>query len=276
MTAWGSPTMYVASAAGSPLFQHLDAEHCPALLLSYYYLWGARGGTTRGYVPEGGWFEDRAHTTYRCWCMDSGAFSAWALGVTISFEEYLRCCQEQLAVDPTLTEVFALDDIKSWRNTTRNTERMWAAGVPAIPVYHIGEPEDVLVGYARDYPKIAIGGMARVRGRVKQAFVEQCFSRVWPCAVHGLAATSEDVVMAVPWHSVDASSCETGPRKYGRWKAYGGVGGQGGALSVRRYYDLRPEVRWYLDLEAKMRWKWRREMREVGDRLRAAGWRGYV
>lgn len=263
-----APTVYMANYAGSPSLRHLDQEYCPALLFSFAYLYGWP-------QPDRsiGWPVERRATHYRKWCMDSGAFSAWSMGLTINLDDYIACCRAQLAVDQTLTEVFALDDIKSWRTSLRNTERMWAAGVPAMPVYHIGEPDDVLRGYARDYPKIAIGGMARIKGRVKRQFVEQCFSRIWPCAVHGLAVGSREVAMAAPWHSIDASSCDVGPRKYGQWKAFDGAISGRRKLSARGFYDLRVEVKWYLDLEKEMRHVWRREMAEIQPRLAAAGWR---
>lgn len=105
----------------------------------------------------------------------------------------------------------------------------------------------MLVGLARNYPKIAVGGMARLRGRRKRWFAEQCFARVWPKAVHGLA---------VPWHSTDASNWELNAAKFGRWKAFGGrnIGIRGGAR------DLRSEVAWYRQLEQLARHRWRREM----------------
>jgi hypothetical protein len=270
-----APTCYIASYSSSPMYQHLDEQHCPALLISFFYLWGIDGFRRRpvqdAWVPT---YRDK--TRYRHWILDSGAYSAWSTGATLTLDDYIAVAKDLWDSDPTLHEVFALDVITDWRQSRDNTERMWAAGIPAIPVYHIGEPEDVLTGYARDYPKIAIGGMTGLRGATKRAYVEQCFARVWPCPVHGLGLTRRDLLLAVPWHSVDASSCELGPRKFGQWRAYAGAGQGAAKLPVRGFYDLRPEVRFYLELENEMRWKWQREMVEVEARLTAAGWRGYV
>jgi hypothetical protein len=269
-----APTVYVATTGESAMLQYLDAAHRPALLISMYYLWGISGYVKRpvetAWVPT---FRDR--TCYRHWCLDSGAYSvAWA-GATIDLADYIAVATELWQADPTLHELFALDVFTSWRQGKANTERMWRAGLPAIPVYHVGDPVDLLVGYARDYPKIAIGGMAHLKGQTKRQFVEQCFQRVWPCAVHGLALSRTDLCMAAPWHSVDASSAEVGPRKFGMWRSYAGSAPGAAKLSVRSYYDIRPEIAWYQDLEAKMQWKWRAEMAEVERRLTAAGWRGY-
>lgn len=260
--AYLPPTIYLSTNGNASYLLHLeDLSLPPAFLISYVMLES--------------WPKRRATTPYRYWMMDSGAFSVLYSGRTVTLEEYIRCCQEKLAEDKTLVECIALDVIRDWRQSLRNTELMWAAGVPAIPVYHIGEPEDVLIGYARDYPKIAIGGLGWLRGSaVRKQYAEQCFARVWPCAVHGLALTGEEILQCVPWHSVDASSWVAGPR-YGTWRVYAGGRNQWGRLSARKQYDLRPEVEVYLRMEEKLRFQWSKEMAEVDTRLRAANWRGY-
>jgi hypothetical protein len=145
---------------------------------------------------------------------------------------------------------------------------MWAAGVPAIPVYHVGEPEDVLRGYARDFPKVGLGMPVWYRPAERRRFAEQCFARVWPRAIHGFAVGTRDLVLAVPWHSVDCTSWEVGPGAFGRWRAFGGR-----ALRIRGgSQDLRVELAWYRDLERLARHRWRRDMATVETQLRAANW----
>jgi hypothetical protein len=189
---------------------------------------------------------------YRDWVMDSGAFSAHNSGKEIRLQDYIDKCKQMVAEDPTLTEVFALDVIGDWRATMKNTEEMWRQGVEAIPCFHAGSPEDVLRGMARDYPKIALGGVALARGGFKMRFAEQCFARVWPAKIHGFGYGSEDAVMKLPFHSVDATNWELGPCKFGNWRAYGD-------LSVRgSKQNLRAEVDWYLSLERRARARWAR------------------
>jgi hypothetical protein len=213
----------------------------PALLVSFVYL--------------DAFLKHRARYAYRDWVLDSGAFSAHQQGTTIPLDRYIATCQQLLATDPTLTEVFALDVIGDWRASVRNTETMWAAGVPAIPCFHVGTPEDVLRGLARDYPKVALGGA--VGYRAKDAWAAQCFARVWPARLHGFGFGSETSVLALPWHSVDATNWEIGPCKFGRWQSFG-------QMSVRgSKQDLRAEVAWYLALEARARVRWRREMAQL-------------
>lgn len=215
----------------------------PALLVSFFYLEQ--------------FIKNRHRYHYRDWVIDSGAFSAHNSGATIILQEYINCCKQLMVEDPTLTEVYALDVIGDWRGSLKNTEEMWRQGVPAIPCYHFREPWDVLVGMAKDYPKIALGGVAAARGKI--AWAQQCFARVWPKKIHGFAFGSERAIMTLPFHSVDATNWELGPCKFGHWKAFGGQ-----RVSVRgSQQNLRAEVEWYLELEQKARVKWKKEMAQL-------------
>lgn len=221
-------------------------EHDPSVLVSFVFL------------PE--FLKFREHYRIREWVMDSGAYSAWTKGVSIELEEYADVCLELLGTDPMLTEVFALDVIGDWRASLKNCERLWAKGVPAIPTYHVGEPEDVLLGIARDYPKIALGGAVGYKAKLEWA--RQCFARVWPKAIHGLGFGMERSVLSLPWHSVDATNWELGPCGFGQWKTFGYLD-----LRGRSDKNLRAEVDYYLDLERKMRERWQRDMRKVSKEL---------
>jgi hypothetical protein len=219
----------------------IDRKDAPAVLVGFPYL--------RGFLKV------RPSLRIRSWCLDSGAFSAWNSGTSIDLDAYIAVCKDLLATDPLLVEVIALDVIGDWRASLRNAEKMWQAGIPAIPAYHIGEPDDVLVGLARDYPKIGIGGMARLKGDRKRRFAEQCFARVWPKPVHGFGVGTRESLLAVPWHSVDATNWEVGPGKFGRWKALGGTN-----LGIRGSdHDLRVEVAHYLEVERLARHRWRHQ-----------------
>lgn len=232
-----TPTVRLAHAVNG---QGDPALQAPALLISYFYL-----------EP---FLKNQHRYCYRDWVMDSGAFSAHASGKPIDLSAYIEKCKELLKTDPTLTEIFALDVIGDWRASAKNTERMWSEGIPAIPCFHINEPEDVLKCLARDYPKIALGGVAMAKGGVKLKFAEQCFARVWPKKMHGFGFGTENHIMALPWHSVDATNWEIGPCKFGRWQRYGNMSVKGSNQ------NLRSEVEWYLSLERRARQKWRKEM----------------
>ena len=222
----------------------MDDRYKPALLVSYVYLKT---------------FLEKQHKyQYRDWVLDSGAFSAHNSGTEIKLQDYIDCCKRLIDSDNTLTEVYSLDVIGDWKASLKNTEEMWRQGVSAIPCYHINEPWDVLKGMAKDYPKIALGGVALCRGGLKDKFAEQCFARVWPKRIHGFGYGSASSIMALPWDSVDATNWELGPCKFGQWRSFG-------KMSVRgSKQNLKSEVEYYLKLERKARNRFGRYLAELG------------
>jgi len=215
----------------------------PSLLVSYVYL--------------DMFLKQRHRYNFRDWVMDSGAFSAFNSGTEIKLQDYIDVCKKLKATDPKLTHVFSLDVIGDWRGTLKNTEEMWRQGVEAIPTFHFGTPEKELYSLARDYPRIALGGISGKHGKEWYRFVGQCFARVWPKWIHGFGVGGEKEVFFVPWSSVDATNWELGPCKFGRWKTFGGLSVRGGK------HNLRVEVEWWLDFERRAQYRWRREMETV-------------
>lgn len=221
-------------------------QEAPALLVSFVYL-----------KP---FLKNRERYFYRDWVLDSGAFSAHASGKEIDLQEFTDVALDLLENDPTLTEVFALDVIGDWEASIRNCEEMVRQGVPAIPTYHVGSPEEALLHIAKTYPKIALGGA--VGYRQKDQWAEQCFARTWPKRIHGFGFGGEKSIMSLPWHSVDATNWESGPCMFGRWASFGGK-----SLRIRgSKQNLRPEVEWYLRLEKRARQKWAKQMEEIEER----------
>lgn len=237
----------------------LPDSSLPALLVSFVYL------------PQ--FLANRHKYRYRDWVLDSGAFSAHNSGTDVNLDEYITTCRELLASDPTLTEVFALDDIGDWHVSLRNCEKMWAAGVPAVPTFHYGEPWDVLLGIARDYPKIALGGMVGQAVKPRDAWVAQCFSRVWPKRIHGFGLAGEATVLGFPFSSTDATNWEIGPCKYASWQSFRGAKRRddGRVVGAKKFsvrgskQNLRVEVEWYLDLERRARARWKKEMAKLDE-----------
>lgn len=253
--AFGDPTVrlaHVPGAQGDVVLlgekgrERLPDGSRPALLVSFFYL--------RNFLLK------RSRWAIRDWAMDSGAFSAANAGAKIDLVEFTETAVRLLREDPLLTEVFSLDVIGGdWRESERNTEYMWSKGVPAIPAWHQGEPWDVLEGMAREYPKIALGGLVGMRAKAKRELVQECFRRVWAAAgpkrIHGFGLISEETLLSVPFHSVDATNWEIGPCAFGAWKSAGGQ-----QLRIRgSRQPLRAEVEWYLALERRCRERWRRE-----------------
>ena len=244
----GCPAEY--NLMGTKGVARLPEELAPSLLLSYHYYKGC-SEIIREYV-------------HRDWVLDSGAFSAKNSGVEIDLDAYIDFCKEVLAGPDPPAEIFALDVIGDAEGTKRNTEKMWEAGVEAIPAYHIGEPEQYLLDYAATYPKIALGGVARLNSHLKHNWSRECFARVWPKRIHGFGFGVERSILGLPFHSTDSTSWELNPCAFGRWKSYTGASTSTAKLNVRgSAHNLRGEVEWYLKLERRARAKWRVQMEEL-------------
>lgn len=233
----------------------------PSILISYHYIltsWTSRGDCS----ASGSWDTlDMGRFALRDWFLDSGAFSAWTMGKSIDLGRYRDFAKLALAQDPKLLSVFSLDVIGDWRATLRNTERLWSDGLPVIPTYHVGAPQDVLLEMARTYPKIALGGAVGMRG--KHDWAKQCFARVWPKPIHGLGFGSVETITGLPWHSVDATSWSASPVRYGTWRTPS-PSGKRIKLRVRgSNHDLRTQVEFYLKIEKRMNAKWRRELESL-------------
>lgn len=239
------PIVYLVEIGAHPkTWSTPKPKGLPALLISYFYVQNFYKNRVKG-----------SGYNYRCWSLDSGGFTADSQGVKIDLQQYIEFCQEAMATEPKLIEIFVLDVITDWRASRRNTEKMWEAGVPAIPVYHAGEPWDVLLGYAKDYPKISLGGMVPLQSpKRKLAFAHQVFARVWPKPIHALGIGASQVLHYVPFHTSDMSTWSQALR-FGMWNAF-----EGANLRARGDLDLTAEINHFLTLERELQGRWTNEM----------------
>jgi hypothetical protein len=215
----------------------LTQEQAPAILVSYVY------------VDE--FLKKKSRYVYRDWMLDSGAYSAWNSGKQIDLSEYIDFCKKLKKSDQTLSEIIALDVIGSDRGSLANAHAMKAAGVEAMPVFHIGDDWGILREYAAGWDKVGLSCRFGESIIESLRFYDQCFAKVWPKKFHSFGWVAEDMLLRYPFHSCDASSWEVGPCAFGNWKRFG-------KMSVRgSKQDLRGEVLWYLELEARCRSKWK-------------------
>lgn len=202
------------------------------------------------------WAKVRDSDIWREVVLDSGAFTVHKTGATIDLVEFGEWALEQQAHDKRVTEVFTLDVIGgSWRESLKNTEDLWKMGVQAIPVFHVGEPTDVLVKLARDYPKVALGGAVGYRKRMEWAAL--CFKHVWPKKLHGLGF-GETSLTKLPFHTIDNSSWDFAPRQFGN---YHSLKTQLPTRSTSKL-NLRCEVDFYIAEEQRARRYWAGRMPE--------------
>ncbi len=142
--------------------------------------------------------------------LDSGAFSAFTLGVTVDLPKYCRYIQKNADV---IEVASVLDGIGDAQKTYENQCAMEALGTKPLPCFHYGEDERYLEHYVKNYEYITLGGMVPIS--TPQLF--HWLDRLWDkhltdgsgrprLKVHGFGLTSIPLMNRYPWYSVDSSS----------------------------------------------------------------------
>lgn len=149
--------------------------------------------------------------------LDSGAFSAYTLGVNLSVEEYVGYIKKNTDIlrhdSDGIVMASVLDGIGDPLQTYRNQLEMEYRGFRPLPCFHAGEDERYLEYYVANYPYITLGGM--VGSSTQQLMV--WLDRVWnkylidgagrpKLKVHGFGITSVPLMERYPWYSCDSSS----------------------------------------------------------------------
>ena len=148
--------------------------------------------------------------------LDSGAFSAYTLGVKLSVEDYcnyIRTNDDILRRENGVIMASVLDGIGDPLQTYRNQLEMEARGVRPLPCFHQGEDERYLEHYIANYEYITLGGM--VGGSSKSLAI--WLDRIWDrylvdgagrprIRVHGFGITAIPLMERYPWYSCDSSS----------------------------------------------------------------------
>lgn len=148
--------------------------------------------------------------------LDSGAFSAFTLGVDISVEdycEYIKRNTDIIRVEDNVVMASVLDGIGDPLQTWRNQLEMELRGAKPLPCFHAGEDERYLEWYVKNYEYITLGGM--VGSSTKQLCI--WLDRMWDryltdgsgrarIKVHGFGITAIPIMERYPWYSCDSSS----------------------------------------------------------------------
>lgn len=148
--------------------------------------------------------------------LDSGAFSAYTLGVSIdlpTYCEYIKRNMDLWRVEDGVVMASVLDGIGDPLQTYRNQLHMEALGAKPLPCFHAGEDERYLEYYVKNYEYITLGGM--VGSSTKQLCI--WLDRMWEryltdgsgrprLKVHGFGITAIPIMKRYPWYSVDSSS----------------------------------------------------------------------
>jgi hypothetical protein len=148
--------------------------------------------------------------------IDSGAFSAYTLGVTIdlpTYCDYIKRNLDIIRVEDGTVMASVLDGIGDPLQTWRNQHAMEALGAKPLPCFHAGEDERYLEWYVQNYDYITLGGM--VGSSTKQLCI--WLDRIWDrylvdgsgrprLKVHGFGITAIPIMERYPWYSCDSSS----------------------------------------------------------------------
>lgn len=148
--------------------------------------------------------------------LDSGAFSAFTLGVTLSVEDYcnyIKTNMDILRVEDGDVMASVLDGIGDPLQTWRNQQEMELRGVRPLPCFHFGEDEQYLEHYVKNYSYITLGGMVAQSTKALGPWLDRIWDRYLTdgsgrprTRVHGFGLTSVPLMGDYPWYSVDSSS----------------------------------------------------------------------
>lgn len=148
--------------------------------------------------------------------LDSGAFSAFTLGVKLSVEDYCNYIarnRDILRVEDGVVMASVLDGIGDPLQTYRNQIEMEMRGCKPLPCFHAGEDEQYLEYYVRNYEYITLGGMVGTSTKQLCTWLDRIFDRYLVdgsgnprLKVHGFGITSIPIMERYPWYSCDSSS----------------------------------------------------------------------
>lgn len=148
--------------------------------------------------------------------LDSGAFSAYTLGVTLSVDEYcdyIKRNRDIIREEDGIVMASVLDGIGDARQTGINQTAMEERGVRPLPCFHFGEPPEYLEWYVKNYEYITLGGMVGA----STAQLREWLEKVWQgylldgsgrakIKVHGFGITAVPLMEEFDWYSCDSSS----------------------------------------------------------------------
>lgn len=148
--------------------------------------------------------------------LDSGAFSAYTLGIKLSIEDYCRYIQvneDIIRKEDGCIMASVMDGIGDAQETFENQHRMEQLGVRPLPCFHGGEDEAYLQYYVSKYDYITIGGMVGMKTAQLQIWLDRIWSRYLldgsgnpRIRVHGFGITATSLMERYPWQSCDSAA----------------------------------------------------------------------
>lgn len=148
---------------------------------------------------------------------DSGAYSAWTTGSTITVDEYVAWLKKWGHLCSCAAALDVIGDAKaSYEQTEELRAKLGEVSFPIIPVYHSNDEGGFVwldrylkAGY--DYIGISPTGSIYRDKKAYRAWLAECFRRR-PAHVryHGFGVTHLQFLKEFPWYSVDSTTWMTG------------------------------------------------------------------
>lgn len=178
-------------------------QQLPNILESYHYVGAQR-------------FVDQMRADGAKVFLDSGAFSAHTLGVTIdlpTYCDYIKRNADLWRVEDGAVMASVLDGIGDPLQTYRNQLAMEELGAKPLPCFHVGEDERYLEWYVKNYDYITLGGMVGRSSEQLRVWLDRMWERYLTdgsgrprLKVHAFGITAIPIMERYPWYSVDSSS----------------------------------------------------------------------
>lgn len=178
-------------------------ENLPHILESWHYVGKQK-------------FVDEMRADHAQIFLDSGAFSAYTLGVKLKVSdycEYIRRNGDIVRSEDGVVMASVLDGIGDPLQTWRNQYEMELRGVRPLPCFHAGEDERYLEYYVANYPYITLGGMVGSSTKQLCIWLDRMWSKYLTSGsgrakvkVHGFGITAIPIMERYPWYSCDSSS----------------------------------------------------------------------
>lgn len=148
--------------------------------------------------------------------LDSGAFSAHTLGVSIDLPTYCNYIKQNIdlwRIEDGVVMASVLDGIGDPLKTYQNQISMEQLGAKPLPCFHFGEDERYLEWYVQNYDYITLGGMVGRSSKQLSIWLDRMWEKYLTdgsgrprLKVHAFGITAIPIMQQYPWYSVDSSS----------------------------------------------------------------------
>ena len=182
--------------------------------------------------------------------LDSGAYSAFTRGIKLDVTEYAKFLKEY---GHYFEGYFNLDVIGDFDRTWDNQDYLESQGLLPIPVFHYGEPTEILRFMAQKYKRIGIGGMvpqsnSDLNKWLPTVFYDKAGAERYPgIKFHALGLTTRYLLEKFPWDSADSTKWLIG-RKFGHTLYEHQGRGKEDSITDKTLHN----IEWHLRLEQEV------------------------